>query len=193
MTLSIERLLTLAEFLDLPETKPATEFMNGELRQKPMPQGKHSVLQALLVAFINSFLLTKGLALALTELRCTFSDRSLVPDIAVFRMDRVPWDKNGEIANQFTVPPDWVIEILPPEQSETRIINKLLFFVNHGTHTAWLINPAEKMVLVIDQDQKIAVFSEPEQNLPIPGLGQSTPPQLTLGQLFQWLQPTQGK
>jgi len=30
--------LTLEEFLTLPETKPASEFINGEIVQKPMPQ-----------------------------------------------------------------------------------------------------------------------------------------------------------
>ena len=37
--------LTLEEFLSLPETKPASEFINGQVIQKPMPQGEHSRLQ----------------------------------------------------------------------------------------------------------------------------------------------------
>jgi Uma2 family endonuclease len=37
--------LSLEEFLKLPETKPASEFINGEIIQKPMPQGKHSLIQ----------------------------------------------------------------------------------------------------------------------------------------------------
>lgn len=34
--------LTLDEFLKLPETKPASEFIDGQIIQKAMPQGKHS-------------------------------------------------------------------------------------------------------------------------------------------------------
>jgi len=37
--------LTLLEFLDLPETKPASEYIDGAIIQKPVPQGKHSILQ----------------------------------------------------------------------------------------------------------------------------------------------------
>ena len=37
--------LSLAEFLDLPETNPASEYIDGKIIQKPMPQGKHSILQ----------------------------------------------------------------------------------------------------------------------------------------------------
>lgn len=36
--------LTLAEFLQLPETKPANEFLDGYIYQKPMPQGKQLCL-----------------------------------------------------------------------------------------------------------------------------------------------------
>ncbi len=37
--------LTLEEFLALPETKPASEYFDGRISQKPMPQGKHSTVQ----------------------------------------------------------------------------------------------------------------------------------------------------
>ncbi|WP_338017115.1 Uma2 family endonuclease [Myxacorys almedinensis] len=40
--------LTLEEFLKLPETKPASEYFNGQISQKPMPQGKHSTVQRVL-------------------------------------------------------------------------------------------------------------------------------------------------
>jgi Uma2 family endonuclease len=33
---------TLEAFLQLPETKPASEYLDGQIIQKPMPQGKHS-------------------------------------------------------------------------------------------------------------------------------------------------------
>ena len=37
--------ITLEEFLAQPETKPASEFINGQIIQKPMPQIKHGSLQ----------------------------------------------------------------------------------------------------------------------------------------------------
>lgn len=45
--------LTLEEFLARPETKPASEFINGKVSQKPMPQGEHSILQGELCDRIN--------------------------------------------------------------------------------------------------------------------------------------------
>ncbi|MEH2219023.1 MAG: Uma2 family endonuclease [Nostoc sp.] len=38
--------LTLEEFLKLPETKPASIYIDGEIIQKPMPKTRHSRLQA---------------------------------------------------------------------------------------------------------------------------------------------------
>ncbi len=37
--------ISLAEFLDLPETKPASEYIDGQIIQKPMPPGHHSIIQ----------------------------------------------------------------------------------------------------------------------------------------------------
>lgn len=48
--------LTLDQFLKLPETKPASEFIDGRIIQKPMPQGKHSTIQGDLGAEINRIL-----------------------------------------------------------------------------------------------------------------------------------------
>ncbi|MEA5471725.1 Uma2 family endonuclease [Spirulina sp. 06S082] len=45
--------LFLEQFLTLPETKPASEYIEGEIVQKPMPKGKHSRLQLKLCNCIN--------------------------------------------------------------------------------------------------------------------------------------------
>jgi Uma2 family endonuclease len=46
VTLSqVQHQITLEEFLDIPETKPSSEYIDGKIEQKPMPQGQHSVLQ----------------------------------------------------------------------------------------------------------------------------------------------------
>ncbi|MDS3861321.1 Uma2 family endonuclease [Thermosynechococcaceae cyanobacterium BACA0444] len=61
--------LTMAEFLQRPETKPGNEYLEGQLSQKPMPQGKHSKLQGRLVTEINRIAEPAQIALALPELR----------------------------------------------------------------------------------------------------------------------------
>jgi Uma2 family endonuclease len=126
--------LTLVEFLQLPETKPASEYIDGQIIQKPMPQGNHSAIQGELVSAINRVVKAQHIARAFPELRCTFGDHSTVPDIVVFVWSRIPRDEKGEVANTFHVAPDWRIEILSPDQSQTKLTKNILHCLRHGSH-----------------------------------------------------------
>ena len=63
---------SLETFLNLPDTKPPSEFLNGQITQKPMPQGQHSLLQGTLCETINQVVKPSKIAIAFPELRCTF-------------------------------------------------------------------------------------------------------------------------
>ena len=155
MTLSIEpqSKLSLAAFLNLPETEPASEYIDGQIHQKFMPQGKHSLIQTEFASTINQQGKPRKLALALTELRCTFGGRSIVPDIAVFEWSRIPVDENREIANRVESHPDWLIEILSPEQSPNRVINKIIFSLQHQTKLGWFVDPGDRSIMVFQPNQ----------------------------------------
>jgi Uma2 family endonuclease len=158
--------LSLDGFLKLPETKPASEYIDGRIYQKPMPQGKHSILQTELSSTINQLGKSRKIALALTELRCTFGGHSLVPDIAVFEWSRLPTDEDGEIANRFESYPDWTIEILSPDQPPNRVINKIIFCINQGTKLGWFIDTNDKSVMVF-QPNKLPEVKYDADVLPI--------------------------
>lgn len=177
--------LTLAEFLKLPETKPASEYIDGQVIQKPMPQGKHSAIQGEFVPAINQVLKPQRIARAFPELRCTFGDRSIVPDIAVFTWNRIPRDQSGEVANTFSVAPDWTIEILSPDQSQTRVTKNILHCLRHGTQVGWLIDPDEQTVFVYRPKQETEVFDGPSEILPVPSFASEL--HLTIQAVFAWL------
>jgi Uma2 family endonuclease len=177
--------ITLEEFLKLPETKPANEYIDGQIIQKPMPQGKHSAIQGEFVPAINGVVKSKRIARAFPELRCTFGGRSTVPDIAVFIWNRIPRDENGEIANTFSIAPDWTIEILSPDQSQTKVTKNILHCLKHGTQMGWLIDPDEQTVFVYRPKQETEVFDEPEGLIPVPSFASEV--QLTIKDLFAWL------
>ncbi|MGF1480073.1 MAG: Uma2 family endonuclease [Cyanophyceae cyanobacterium] len=160
MVITPSKPITLEEFLALPETKPASEYINGQIIQKPMPKGKHSTLQGELITALNSSLKPQKIARAFPELRCTFGGRSTVPDITIFQLSRIPRDNNGEIADTFLITPDWTVEILSPEQSQTRVTKNILHCLDRGTQLGWLIDPSEQSVLVyFPQQQPTAVCS----------------------------------
>lgn len=175
--------LTLDEFLQLPETKPASEFINGEVSQKPMPQGEHSTLQGELCDRINQVSKTAKIAYAFPELRCTFGGVSIVPDVAIFQWERIPRTDTGRVANRFNLQPDWAIEILSPDQSQTKVLGNLLHCSEYGTELGWLIDPAEESILIVFADQRVQLL---RGDRPLPIL-KNISLSLTVEQVFDWL------
>jgi Uma2 family endonuclease len=176
--------ISLAEFLDLPETKPASEYIDGQIIQKPMPQGHHSIIQSELATELSLTLRRTGIATTFTELRCTFGDRSIVPDLAVFENARVP-NHAGEIENVFTIAPDWTIEILSPGQSANKVLKNINHCLAHGTQMGWLIDPEDRSIVISRIGQNTDVIDEIDAILPVPEFARSI--QLTVGQMFSWL------
>lgn len=186
-----QKTLSLQEFLFLPETKPAQEFFHGTILQKPMPSGKHSRLQSRLAREIDLRTESSEIALALTELRCTFGGRSLVPDIAVIRWENLPWDDDDNLGDRFNQAPDWTIEILSPQQPQHLVMEKILFCLQHGSDLGWLIDPYVGSVTAFTQDKAPTLhLSEPlpeTQDLPLPMLAGLEDWELYAKDLFNWL------
>jgi Uma2 family endonuclease len=180
------RSMTLAEFLAMPETKPASEYIDGQIIQKPIPQGQHSIIQKQLLFAIDPVLSEVGIAQAFPELRCNFAGRSIVPDVAVFGTHRIPENERGDVANVFEIAPDWTIEILSPGQSTTKVLRTIKHCVAHGTQMGWLIDSEDRSVIVIGAGQIFDVIDEPSAILPVPEFARSS--QLTIADIFGWLQ-----
>lgn len=180
------RPLTLEEFLKLPETQPASEFIGGQIIQKPMPQGKHSAVQGDFVPAVNTVLRPKRIARAFPELRCTFGGKSIVPDVSVFVWERIQRESDGKVANQFPIAPDWTVEILSPRQSQTKVVRNILHCLDHGSTMGWLIDPDEELIFVYRDDHTVFAFDQPQARLPLPDFASAV--QLTVGQVFGWLE-----
>jgi Uma2 family endonuclease len=132
----------LEDFLQKPEIEasPAWEFIQGEAQQKTMPTLFHSRLQRNLVNAINGQ--TRDYE-AIQELRCIVPPFSPVPDIAVVKSERLT-DEDGP----FLGAPDWLIEILSPDQNILNLQAKILHCLTHGTKLAWLIDISRQQIWV---------------------------------------------
>ena len=147
-----------------------------------MPQGKHSRLQRRFLNSINAAV--KGTAEAFPELRCTFSGRSIVPDVAVFLQQHIPVDESGDIANAFESCPNWTIKILSPKQSVTRVTDHILHCLEHDAVMGWLVDPAERSILAYPKDQQPR-FCSGALPLPVPEFAPRL--SLTADEVFGWL------
>jgi Uma2 family endonuclease len=179
------RQITLEEFLALPDTKPASEYIDGEVIQKSMPQVQHSVIQKKILLTIDSILCEAGIAQAFLELQCTFGGWAIVPDVVVFEDERIPYDENGEIANIFSSYPDWIIEILSPEESTIKVLKNISHCLAHGTQMGWLIDPNDRSIFVCMPDRTFQIIDEPATVLPVPEFAAAI--ELTVEQIFSWI------
>ena len=139
--------LTLEEFLKLPEEKPALEFRRGKVTQKVSPQRVHAWLQTMLVQLFNTFGLPRKLAMAFAELRAICGGHALVPDVSVYRWERVPFTADDELVDGIADPPDIAVEIVSPDQSVTELVDKCLDYVGPGVEIALLIDPKGRRIL----------------------------------------------
>ncbi len=178
--------LTLEAFLELPETKPASEFVQGRILQKAMPKGKHSRLQKKLLFQIDSIVTPDEVAESFPELRCSFGGRSIVPDVCVFTWARIPRDADGEIANTFDRAPNWTIEIISPDPSSTKVVNNILHCLDHGCEMGWMVNPEDKEITVFPVASRSRLFTlESTEPLPVPAFSSAL--SLTATEIFGWL------
>jgi Uma2 family endonuclease len=144
-----QRTMTLDDFLALPEEEPALELeADGTVTQKVSPKGKHSSLQGDFIELIHAFARARRQARAFPELRTVFGGAAYVPDVAVYRWERILWTAEGEVPDDFTEPPDIAAEIISPGQTVTSQVRKCIWYVEHGVKLALLIDPVDRSVLL---------------------------------------------
>lgn len=180
---------TLEQFLKISyiDESPAWEYLNGRIIQKPMGGGKHSLLQKHLVKVIDRL---ESDYEAFPELRCTFGNRSLVPDIIVISQHQLPLDETGEIISSgIDFAPPWVIEILSPNQSQTKVTGNILHCLRNGSKLGWLVDPSERSILVF-QPHCLPDLLTGKDILPVL---QDLNLTLTVEEVFAWLQRTNKK
>jgi Uncharacterized protein conserved in cyanobacteria len=73
-----------------------------------------------------------------------------------------PWEQS-QISNLkstvFAIAPDWTIEIISPDQSQTKVTKNILHCLKHGTQMGWLIAPEEPSVFVDRPTESTALKS----------------------------------
>jgi Uma2 family endonuclease len=111
------------------------------------------VIQSFLVERINRVTVPGKRAFAFTELRTIVDQRSYVPDIAVYRWERVPKDADGLPMQQFRTLPDEAIQIASPGQSTNFLTRRCVWYPENGSLAAVLVDPQDESVRVFRPGQ----------------------------------------
>ncbi|MCB9762178.1 MAG: Uma2 family endonuclease [Alphaproteobacteria bacterium] len=144
---------TYDTLLEVPEHLVA-ELIAGELYTSPRPAPRHGLASSRLGARLGGpFDFGDGGPggwWVLDEPELHLGDPAprsvvLVPDIAAWRKERMPELPDSAA---FTLPPDWICEVLSPSTAPLDRARKLPIYGQAGVRWAWLVDPIARTLEV---------------------------------------------
>ena len=146
-----------------PDTRPATyddvlnlpehvvgEIIGGELIVSPRPGPRHAIAATVLSGELGPPYHGghggPGGWWILFEPELHLADDVLVPDLAGWRRTRMP---TVPATAYFTVPPDWVCEVLSPSTARLDRQHKLSAYARESVRHAWLVDPVQRTLEVL--------------------------------------------
>jgi Uma2 family endonuclease len=140
----------------VPETKPATEWVNGRALQKVSPQERHARAQTRLAAALDTWADVARLGRVGTEweFRVTpphEATRPLVPDLAFLSYGRLGYDQEHEAQTPYMAP-DVAIEIISPGDRRHDIEEKIRVYLAAGAKLVLLVDPLQRSFAAHDAE-----------------------------------------
>ncbi len=155
-------LITVEQYMKM-SADPDCEYGGGVVEERAVGEYDHSTWQTILAAFF----IAKGMAWGIrarTELRVQVASESFrVPDVTL--LSRV-----APREQVVTYPPLAVFEILSPEDSMTKMLEKLAEYEAMGIAAIWVIEPKKQLYFLYRRGQLTpgTVFELPGTELSVP-------------------------
>ena len=133
----------------IPETKPATELIDGRLVQKLSPKRRHQELEFRWTVALREW--SAGRGDAYHEWRHEFTApghrfASLVPDVAYLSAEAL--EALGPAGSEAPArAPDVAVEILSAGESEIRLAWKIGAYLAAGTKVVFVVDPPRRTVV----------------------------------------------
>ena len=148
MSATARKFATYEDLFDLPDHLVG-EIIHGQLITHPRPTPKHAVASSAIGdELVSPFQKGRGGPggwWILDEPELHLGPHILVPDLAGWRRERLP--TMPDIA-YFTLPPDWVCEVLSPGTARVDRADKMPIYAAQGIPFLWLIDPAPRTLEV---------------------------------------------
>jgi Uma2 family endonuclease len=154
-TAAAVRRATYAEYAAVPANKQAM-IVNGVLYTFPRPAPRHAYATSSLgEELVGPFHKRKngpGGWWILDEPEVhLLREEPINPDLAGWTMERLPTLPSEAF---FTLPPDWICEVLSTSTEDVDRNEKMPIYAAHGVRHAWLIDPRTKTLEVYELDGK---------------------------------------
>lgn len=141
MTATAHKFAAYEDLFDLPENIIG-QIIHGQLITQPRPAPKHSLASSSLGdELVSPFQKGRGGPggwWILDEPELHLGPHILVPDLAGWRRERMP--ELPETA-YFTLPPDWICEVLSPGTARVDRAEKMPIYAAQSVPFLWLIDP----------------------------------------------------
>ena len=145
---------TSANWIRLPETKPATEWLLGGPVQKMSPKTRHARAQALLVAAIDGWGGERGFALTEWHVYPAMPGephRPLVPDVAYITHESMQRLSPHE-REEPPISPEIVAEVRSPDDRQKSIDHKVEVYLATGAKLVLNVDPIGRTVVAHSAD-----------------------------------------
>jgi Uma2 family endonuclease len=162
---TVEKLVTAERLWELPEAADGArlELFQGELIEMTPAGGKHGKCCGLITAALVQYAKGHGAGHVATNDTGIFLERD--PD-TVLGPDLVYWSRArlAEMPEGFVqVPPDLVVEVVSPSDTQNHAHRKVLHYLDHGVRAVWVVDPATETVMVYRSRQEIRVLSKDDE------------------------------
>ena len=140
---SIKTDMTLEEFFE--SDLEGFEYIKGELVPMPPTTGEHGDISSNIQWYLQSHVRTNQLGRIYTsDTGFRVGERVLMPDIAFLSISQLPADRS----TIFPIPPELAIEVVSPTDSQSKVAEKSLAYLEAGTRLVWIIEPIAQTVTV---------------------------------------------
>ncbi|HLJ82990.1 MAG TPA: Uma2 family endonuclease [Candidatus Eremiobacteraceae bacterium] len=140
--------------IEVPQTKPATEWVNGRALQKMNPRERHGRAQGAFLVALLEWARTYGCGRVSAEWDFRLAPpgeprRPLVPDVAYLSYERVGYD-DDEGASIPVVAPNAVVEVLSPGDAQRDVDENVRVYLASGAEVVFIVDPVQKTVEACD-------------------------------------------
>jgi Uma2 family endonuclease len=139
---------TAEELLSLREPSCRHELVRGQLRRSPFLTHVQGQVAAELATHLGNYATNHAIGEVLPGTGFLIErhpDTVRAPIVAFVRRDRLPREFSTGF---FPGPPDLAVEVTSPNDTYTEVHEKVMSWLEHGTHLVWVIDPVARRATV---------------------------------------------
>jgi Uma2 family endonuclease len=151
-----QRLMTIAEFIALPDDGIRRELVRGKAIEMPQPKPLHGYVCAEIAARLREYVKPRNLGRVVAEsgiITERNADSMRGPDVSYYSFDRLPPGKMPDA--YLDVLPELVVEVLSTFDRWPRVLEKIVEYLDSGVKLVCIIDPDSQSAQVHMGDQPV--------------------------------------